>query len=80
MATSSVRVPQAAEINPILLWLFRHGWEDPSWGTRPSDQLTLALAIHELASHVTDATTRGEIHAATAKAVANLSKRIVESH
>lgn len=47
-------------------------------GKRPADQLTLTLAIHELATHLTDTAIRGEIHTATSKAVGNLSKRIIE--
>jgi len=63
--------------NPILLWLFNHGWEDPTWGQTEANQLTLAVAINQLAARITDAGTRTAIQTATTKAVANLSQKIV---
>lgn len=65
--------------NPILLWLFNHGWEDPTWGQTEANQLTLAVAINQLAGRITDAGTRTAIQTATAKSVANLSQKIVAS-
>jgi len=63
--------------NPILIWLFNHGWEDPEWGRTDANQLTLAVAINQLAERFTDAGTRTAIQSATAKAVSNLSQKIV---
>jgi len=63
--------------NPILIWLFNHGWEDPTWGQTDANQLTLAVAINQLAGRISDAGTRTAIQTATAKSVANLSQKIV---
>jgi len=46
--------------NPILLWLFAHGWEEPGWGTTLS-QIALASGIHELASKISDNSARERI-------------------
>ena len=29
--------------NPILLWLFKHGWEDPGWGRDDASQILILL-------------------------------------
>lgn len=77
MGNFEVRIPELVVRDPILLWLFNHGWEDPGWGQTEANQLTLALAINQLAARFTDAGTRTAIQGATAKAVASLSQKIV---
>ncbi|HEV2424609.1 MAG TPA: hypothetical protein VGZ29_07265 [Terriglobia bacterium] len=77
MGNFQFKVPELVVTNPILLWLFNHGWEDPEWGKSEANQLTLALAINQLAARFTDAGTRAAIQGATAKAVAGLSQKIV---
>jgi len=77
MSNFAVRIPELEVTNPILLWLFNHGWEDPEWGQIEANQLTLAVAINQLAARFTDAGTRTAVQAATAKAVASLSQKIV---
>jgi hypothetical protein len=44
----------ATVTNPILLWLFKHGWEDPGWGHMPINQVTLGLALHDLGAKIAD--------------------------
>ena len=38
-----------AVTNPILLWLFKHGWEDPGWGRDDASQISILSALHALA-------------------------------
>lgn len=77
MGNFQLRVPELVANDPILLWLFSHGWEDPSWGQSDANQLTLAVAINQLAGRFTDAGTRAAIQSATAKAVSGLAQKIV---
>jgi hypothetical protein len=71
------QLPIAAVTNPILLWLYEHGWEDPDWGHRPAEQLTIALAIHEFAGMLTDTDATAQIQTVTKKTVATLSRKLV---
>jgi hypothetical protein len=77
MGNFEMRIPELVVRDPILLWLFNHGWEDPGWGQTEANQLTLAVAIHQLAGRFADAGTRAAIQAATAKAVSSLSQKVV---
>lgn len=77
MGEFNFRVPELVVTDPILLWLFNHGWEDPSWGQTDANQLTLALALYQLAGRFNDDNTRTAIQAATNRAVASLSQKIV---
>ncbi len=55
------------EDNPVLLWLFRHGWEEPGWGRSPAGQVATALIIHELAGRITDDEMSRELKAVAGK-------------
>ena len=48
MAEFLTHLPIATVTNPILLWLFKHGWEDPGWGHLPINQVALGLVLHDL--------------------------------
>ncbi len=61
----------------LLSLLFNRGWEDPTWGQNETNQLTLVVAINQLAGRLADPTTRTAIQTATAKGVAGLSQKIV---
>lgn len=43
MPDFTAHLPLAAVTNPILLWLFKHGWEDPDWGCLPVNQVAIGL-------------------------------------
>jgi hypothetical protein len=60
-------MPTLVVTNPWLLWLFQHGWEDPNWGKRAPDQVTIAIAIHELAAKVADVEMRNRIQSSAAR-------------
>ncbi|HEV3278552.1 MAG TPA: hypothetical protein VG860_17180 [Terriglobia bacterium] len=77
MGNFQFRIPELVITDPILLWLFNHGWEQPGWGQTDANQLTLALALYQLAERFTDAATRTAIQGAASNAVANLSQKIV---
>lgn len=53
-------------------WFHGH-WEDPEWGKRPTTQILIALAIHDLATGIQDAELRGQIRAAADKVVVKTS-------
>jgi hypothetical protein len=62
--------------NPILLWLFRHGWEDPEWGRTPAGQIAAANTIYELANLVEDVDVRKQIQVGAAKAIAVTAEKM----
>jgi hypothetical protein len=64
--------------NPILLWLFRHGWEDPGWGHSRMDQITIGLAIHDLAAKLDDERLGLEIRQMAQKHVAKIAQEIAK--
>ena len=72
------KLPVATVTNPVLLWLFRHGWEDPTWGRSSMDQITIGLAIHELAAKVSDRDAGKQIQSIAAKAVAKAAQIAVK--
>jgi len=49
-------------------------WEDPEWGRMPINQVLVGLAIRELANGIHDGELRGQIHAATDKAIAKSAR------
>jgi hypothetical protein len=49
-----VKLPVATVTNPILLWLFKQGWEDPGWGHLPVNQVALGLILHDLGNKLAD--------------------------
>ena len=54
----------AGETNPVLLWFWRHGGEDPDWGKLIASkigQITTALTIYELAGDIVDEEIRQQI-------------------
>jgi hypothetical protein len=68
----------AAVTNPVLLWLFRHGWEDPNWGQHSMDQITIGLAIHALAAKISDPTAAKAIQKIAAQAVTKTAQNAVK--
>lgn len=72
------KLPTLVEQNIILLWLYKHGWEDPGWGQTARGQLVNALIIHDVASQITDVEARKAIQGTTAKIMEQATKKIVE--
>jgi hypothetical protein len=70
------QMPVLTVTNPILLWLFRHGWEDPDWGRTPVGQIAIATAIHEMAGQLADGELRRQIQIGAAKAMAATAERM----
>jgi hypothetical protein len=62
--------------NPVLLWFYRHGGEDPGWGKTPGGQAALAVALHELAGEVTDESLRHELQTVSGRLVAQAGRAI----
>lgn len=75
MATKK-RLPMSVVTNPIWLWLFKHGWEDPEWGRRPVDQIGIQLALHDLAGMIADEKVRTGIQSTLDSAIAKTARAI----
>ena len=71
-------LPVATVTNPILLWLFKHGWEDPEWGRMPINQVTLGLALHDLGAKLADRDLQEQVRAIAQKVVAENAQRVVK--
>jgi len=71
-------LPIAAVTNPILLWLFKHGWEDPDWGQMPINQVALGLVLHDLGNRLADRALQEQVKAIAQKVVAENAQRIAK--
>jgi hypothetical protein len=69
----------SAVTNAILLWLYRHGWEDPGWGRGEAAQATIMLAIHELAGQIADEDLRRELKKTSNAALKRVVQRMEDS-
>jgi hypothetical protein len=70
-------VPMLVVTNPVWLWVFRRGWEDPNWGTRPIDQHAIATSIYELAETIADVDIRTQIQGSAARLMSDTMQNIV---
>ena len=68
MSANIQKMPKAAVLNPILLMLFKMGWEEPA------DQLTTVLATHQMADQIEDKAVRAQIRTITGKQLAKLAQ------
>jgi hypothetical protein len=78
MADFIAQLPIDTVRNPILLWLFKHGWEDPSWGQMPINQVALGLVLHDVASKLADKALQEQVQAIAEKVVAKNAQRAVK--
>jgi hypothetical protein len=62
--------------NPILLWLFKHGWEDPGWGQDDATQISILSAVHALAGQIADPELRAEATKLAADGLARVAQRM----
>jgi hypothetical protein len=67
-------------INPLLLWFYQHGGEDPGWGRREEDQVAIASAVYGLAGQIAESKTRDKIKALAAKAMAEAANKLAARH
>ena len=63
--------------NPILLWLFKHGWEDPGWGRDDASQISILSAVHALADQISDTELRAQVKKLSSKGIAKVANRMV---
>jgi len=75
MPDITAQIPMATVTNPILLWLFKHGWEDPSWGHIPTNQVALGLALHDLAARLANPELKEQVQHIAQKVVADNGQR-----
>jgi hypothetical protein len=62
--------------NPVLLWFFRKGGEDPEWGLTPVGQIAIASIIYEMANQLSEPELRRQIQAGAANAMARTAERM----
>lgn len=67
-------------INPLLLWFYRHGGEDPGWGRREEEQVAIATAVYGLAGQIASSETREKLRALAASAILEAAKNLVGRH
>ena len=72
------RLPVEVVTNPILLWLFKRGWEDPSWGHLAINQVALGLMLHDLSTKLADHALQEQVQAIARKVVAENGQRAVQ--
>ena len=72
------RIPLLTVLDPRLLWLFSHGWEDPEWGKRTIDQHTIGIILHEIAGAINDPQVKKEIMTITSSFILSTSEQIVK--
>jgi hypothetical protein len=79
MPDYSFHVPSLAVTNPIWLWLFKHGWEDPSWGRLPINQAALGLALHGISERVADRRLQADLQKIAQAMVSENAREAVEA-
>jgi len=78
MANFIANVPVERVTNPLILWLFKHGWEDPGWGHLSINQVTLGLVLHDLGAKLADRDLCDQVQAIAQKVVAENAQRAVK--
>lgn len=77
MSGLTTHLPLSTVTNPILLWLFKHGWEDPSWGHLPINQVALGLVLHDISEKLADRNLQEQVQAIARKVVAENTQHAV---
>jgi hypothetical protein len=78
MTDLTAKIAFSAVTNPILLWLFKHGWEEPDWGNLPVNQVALGLILHDLAGKLADPILQEQVQEIAQKVIAENSKSVIK--
>ena len=78
MADFIGRLPKWVVKDPILLWLFNQGWEDPGWGQTPINQVAAGLILHGLAERFADKAIQKQLQTIGQQVVAANAQLIVK--
>jgi len=78
MPDSVTHIPVEMITNPILLWLFKHGWEDPEWGHMSINQAALGLALHDLGAKLADKDLREQVQTIAQQVVTRNAQHVVK--
>ncbi len=73
------KIPFASVTNPILLWLFKHGWEDPNWGHLPVNQVALGLILHDLGNKLADRALQEQVQEIAQKVITENARSVVKA-
>lgn len=77
MTDLTAKIAFSAVTNPILLWLFKHGWEDPNWGNLPVNQVALGLILHDLGSKLADPALQEQVQEIAQKVITENAKSVI---
>ena len=61
--------------NPILLWVFKHGWEDPGCGRDDASQISI-LRPTRAADQISDTELRTQVKKLSSKGLAKVANRM----
>jgi hypothetical protein len=72
------KLPELVVTNPLWIWLFRHGIEDPGWGKSTIGQHTIALAILDIAERINDPEIQKQVKASASKLLLDTAQAIAQ--
>lgn len=78
MSDLIAKLPIASVTNPILLWLFKHGWEDPNWGHLPVNQVALGLVLHDLSNKLADRALQEQVQELAQKVIIENARSVAK--
>jgi len=78
MADLIAKLPIASVTNPILLWLFKHGWEDPNWSHLPVNQVALGLVLHDLSNKLADRVLQEQVQELAQKVIIENARSVAK--
>jgi hypothetical protein len=78
MTDLTAKIAFSAVTNPILLWLFKHGWEDPDWGNLPVNQVALGLILHDLGGKLADPDLQEQVQEIAQKVITENSRSVIK--
>ncbi|MDA1343745.1 MAG: hypothetical protein O2966_07820 [Proteobacteria bacterium] len=78
MTYLTAKIAFSAVTNPILLWLFKHGWADPARGNLPANQVAIGLILHDLGSKLTDPALQEQAQEIAQKVITENSRSVIK--
>ncbi len=58
---------------------FNGKWEDPEWGKRPINQVSISLSAHKMANGISDNEARSKIQSGIEKVMADAAQKVVKN-
>ena len=64
--------------NPILLRLFKLGWDDPGWGQMPVNQVAIGMILRDLGNKLADRSLQEQVQAIAQKIIIDNARPVVK--